>query len=213
MIQNNYYKSHKLFFLLSSHEKLNEFLKRADESTKVLETHINEQLNDGKYCKVKVKKCIMIIIEFYNVNSILLGHVTFHLEPEMKNKYGSNNKFGRIHIQNERNKQLRYVLKLNRVKQNNTDNSFQFSITHSYIKSYLSPFIHTSIHILYEYFNTSSPLSINNRLAQKYSYNINDQPVTSYWHKCFIHIKERFNISAKARRNILKSVTHKRKRT
>ena len=46
---NNNYKSHKLFFTLSTHEKLNEFLKRADKSTNILENHINQLLTNGLY--------------------------------------------------------------------------------------------------------------------------------------------------------------------
>jgi hypothetical protein len=40
-MNKDFYKSHKLFFSLTTHEKLNEFLKRVDSSTRVLENHIN----------------------------------------------------------------------------------------------------------------------------------------------------------------------------
>ena len=203
MSQSNQYTSHKLFFSLSTYEKLNEFLKRADKSTKVLETHINDRLTDGLFCKVKItNKCDMIIIDYYNPNNILIGHVTFHLEPEKKLPNGSANIFGRMHIQSNQNTQLKYVLQLNKIKYVNKNNSFRFSIKHTHIKQHLKPFIDATLHVLNEYFDLSSSLLIDKRLANNYP---------THWHSCFDPIKKKFNISERAKKNTLRRKTHKKK--
>jgi len=208
-MNNTSYTSHSLFFTKSTYEKLNEFLKRADSSTKVLQNHINKELTQGDYCKVKVIKCNMIIIYYFNNNNIKLGHATFHLEPEKKNNRGKSYTFGRIHIQNNRNNQLRYVLKLDKTTSQLYNNSFQFSIGPGYIKDYFEECIKATIKILNLYFNLESNLSIEYKITSSYYYiDDNGKYIKSYWHKCFNSIKSQFS-SSSASKNYLRRSTIK----
>jgi hypothetical protein len=223
-MNKDFYKSHKLFFSLTTHEKLNEFLKRADSSTRVLENHINQELKDGLYCKVKLNSekpeynqgiktnsCTQIVIEYYNSNNTRIGHTTFHLEPEKKNNQGNPIRFGRIHLRNNINKKLRYVLKLDETNSTNYNKSIKFSISNSEINKELEKCIDTTIFILNKYFdlNNNELLSIDNKLAENYSYISNKRQIQSYWHKCFGIIKTSFN---KSRKNTLRKTTFRKKR-
>ena len=211
-MNQNFYKSHKLFFSLTTHEKLNEFLKRVDSSTRVLENHINQELEDGLYCKVKfnsekpeynqgikTNSCTQIVIEYYNSNNIRIGHTTFHLEPEKKNNQGNPIIFGRFHLRNNRNKKLRYVLQLVRTTSPVYNNSIKFSISKPHINDELEICINKTIFILNKYFNLdiNEQLSIDNKLAENYSYRLSTGQVQTYWHKCFKKIESSFSKSIK----------------
>ncbi len=229
-MNKNFYKSHKLFFTLTTHEKLNEFLKRADSSTKVLQNHINQELQNGLYCIVKLNsekdalnnqgnktnKCTQIVIEYYNANNDRIGHMTFHLEPEKKDKNNNPIIIGRFHLKNDRDKLVRYPLKISRTNKNNTyNNSIEFNIRTPYIKEDLRKCIEATIYILNRYFdlNINESYSIDNRLASNYSYISNTgQHINSYWHKCFGIIKNSFNKLPGSSKEKLRRVTVKKKR-
>ena len=225
---DNYYKSHKLFFTLSTHEKLNEFLKRADKSTNILENNINHLLKNDLYCKVKLNAnkskynkqgnktnmCTQIVIEYYNSNNILLGHLTFHLEPEKKDNRGNPIKFGRFHLTNNRNKQLRHVLQIDETSLNNYNKSIKFNIKYPYHKNDLKECRYGTIKILNKYFNLdiNEPLSIDKRLSQHYSYYLNSgEIIQSYWHKCFEKIRKSFNSLQLTSKERLRKFTIKKK--
>jgi hypothetical protein len=230
-MNQNFYKTHKLFFTLTSYEKLNEFLKRADNSTKVLQNHINQELQNGLYCIIKINseknainnqgnktnKCTQIVFEYYNANNDRIGHTTFHLEPEKKYKNNNPIIIGRFHLKNDRDKQVRYPLKINRTKNNNEkyNNSITFSINkHKYINRDIKQCIDVTIAILNSYFNLdiNNPDSIDNRLASNYSYISNTgQHINSYWHKCFGTIIKQFNTLPSSLK-YLKPKTQKRRK-
>lgn len=202
MSSNNYHKTHKLFFNLTTPEKLNELLKRADKQTGILEKHINEQLTNGDYCKTTItNNCRMIIIYFYNINrDKQLGHITFHIEPENKAMPKSAINFGRIHGQNNLNNQLRYTFKINRIESNNTNNSIRISIGKTYVKPYLEC-MKTAIEVLNKYFKLDSDLSLERRLTN----------YSQYWHKCIPKIINNFTTSSnKKSRNSFTRTTRKK---
>jgi hypothetical protein len=207
MSSNNYHKTHKLFFKLTTDEKLNELLKRADKKTGVLEKHINEQLTNGDYCKSNVTdNCKMIIIDFYNTHRdkqfgrTPMGHITFHIEPENKSMTKSARNFGRIHGQNNLNKQLRYTFKLNRVQIPNANNSIKISIGKTYVKPYLEC-MKIAIDVLNKYFDLNSEYSLERRLTN----------YSPYWRDCIPKIVANFSTnSSKKSGNSLRRLTHKK---
>jgi hypothetical protein len=156
----------------------------------------------------------MIIIDFYNINSEIIGHITFHLEPEKKTLSGKSNTFGRFHIRNNRNSQLRYVLRLDIIKSNGLNNSISFSIKKRHMNKELEECIKVSIDTLNQYFNLNvneSSISIENKLANTYSYYSNNKRIYPYWHICFNTIKQKFNSLHVSSKNKLKRKTIKKR--
>ncbi len=103
---NNIYQSHKLFFRAITEKKLNELLKRADTTTKVLENDINNIIYPLK-CTSKVTNNCDIIITFYDkdiTTNTEIGHLSLHLTTDNKGYTGKSKQNGRLHIKNKINK-------------------------------------------------------------------------------------------------------------
>jgi hypothetical protein len=180
-------------------------------------------LTNGLYCKVqfnsdkpeynkqgnKTNMCTQIVIEYYNSNNILLGHTTFHLEPEKKDNRGNPIKFGRFHLTNNRNKQLRYVLKIDKTTSNTYNKSIKFNIKYPNRTNKLGECIDTTIIILNKYFNLdiNEPLSIDKKLSQ----NLNSGYIQPHWHKCFEKIRKSFDILPLLSKERLRKSTFKKK--
>lgn len=92
-------------------KKLNELLKRADSSIGVLQKHINYLLYPLT-CKTKVSNKCDIIITYYDNNNEI-GHMTIHLNIDIKDYTFQAKQNGRIHIKNKFNNSC-YTLKVNK---------------------------------------------------------------------------------------------------
>lgn len=109
----NIYKSHELFFNTLTLKKLKELLQRADKTSRVLESHINNELTDYyssvNIVKNKFNEC-GIYINFFTKNNEKVCHFSIHLHPE--NNIKSRN--GRLHFSNNRNINRVHTLKINK---------------------------------------------------------------------------------------------------
>jgi hypothetical protein len=159
-IMSNAHATHKLLFEILTRRKLNELLHRADENTNYLQDQVNERLqavgseltatsevykNDNKECSIYIK---------YYKNDNEIGHITFHLMPELKQN-GKANTFGRLHSRNTRNKTVRQVMHINRLNEDSM--RIKLVAYHSFTTGSLRQAIDTTIELLNEYFYKDSP--------------------------------------------------------
>ncbi len=186
---NNTFRSHKLFFEILTRRRLNELLHRASEETNYLQNQINDRLqaigselvaksevdrNDNNECSIYIK--------YYRLNdtNIEIGHITFHLMPELQMD-NSARRFGRLHSQNKRNRTVRQVMHIARLN----DDSMKIKLVayHAFATGPLKVAINTTIELLNEYFSKDSPNFIGKRIMDT----IETNP-----HPCFTIIEAQF---------------------
>jgi hypothetical protein len=159
------YKTHDYFFHIITPKKLNELLYRADERTKYLETHINNNLTDAK-CIVKIKSHTTycdIYIEFFDLKRYKIGHVSFHITSENK---GIKRENGRFHAKNNK-KPFTYTLKFQKFKRAKNFNEYLIMYFNSKINSNeFENCLKTTLTILNEYFNPDSKLYLKHKMTE-----------------------------------------------
>jgi hypothetical protein len=182
---NQYHETHNSFFKFITKSKLNELLKRADESTSYLAQDINNALNDTGYrSETRISNNCDIIINFYNNHSPKrIGHITFHIYPKDNTLSNKSKMFGRFHIQNSRNRNIKYPFKLNTIKNPDRNLSLIMSINNSiYQPQSLKVCEGAFFQVISKYFDLYSNISLDHKLTN-YRYNT---------HTCLNTITSRF---------------------
>jgi hypothetical protein len=142
-------ESQQIFFTKITRNKLNEFLNRV--TTGFLQDQIVNTLKNIKP-KIRISEnCMDVYINFYDMNTRKIGHLTFHLNKSSSN---INNKYlrrGRLHAVNNRNTKY-YTLRVN-----DKNELFQLSINSPLkMKNDLQECINITINILNDYTNKYS---------------------------------------------------------
>jgi hypothetical protein len=194
---NNSVRTHEQFFKILTRRRLNELLNRADKNTGYLEGQINTQLAE-LYPEITAKSTVKhnyktnlcsIYISFYrSINQI--GHITLHLYPDSLKTFNKNSsayKFGRLHSQNNRNKTVRQIMKIN--KQTPDSMSIRLYAFYAYATEPLKTCINITIDILNNYFNEQSSEFLGNRITGS----LETTP-----HKCFTIIENQFKLNRKS---------------
>jgi hypothetical protein len=205
---NNVHLSHRYFFEAITQKKLNEFLKRADASTCVLQTHINERILPLT-CKVQVKSIYNtnniqsrdsrsiqitnpiqycdVYIKYFDLNKEI-GHLTIHLKKDNKYLPEKIRKNGRIHYKNMRNSCHTFKCTKRKIQGRNNSISFDY-IKDTIFNNRSKSAVNTTVDILNEYLDFNSPLSL-------------EIPMTNYKteiHECIAPIIKDFGNSAKTK--------------
>lgn len=166
---SNTHFSQKLFFEAITENKLNELLKRADDKTEILQTHINNILESPYMCSVKINKklnlkyCDIIITYFENTKEI--GHTTLHLKSDNTNLNRSIRESGRLHIRNFN--KMCYTFNCTKRKIKNKNNSISINMSQpKFIRTSLKICLNATLNILNNYFEFNSDLSLDKRLTK-----------------------------------------------
>ncbi len=166
----NNFKSQRIFYDSLTEKKLNELLNRSDESTRIMETHINNLLSPfALLSSVRVKSpeshCDIIINYFDNNQNI--GHFTIHLKMDDSSMIPYKRKNGRIHM---KTKNTCYTMKCNKRKINDANNSVSiyYSKSEKYIKPNVSKCLDATLSVLNEYMDFNSNLSLDISMTPKH---------------------------------------------
>ena len=174
---SNSHLTHDIFFRVITQKKMNELLNRAEPRFNILATDINNNLTSG-VCTTNIGRDCSIYITFYNNDGGEMGHISLHLYPSIRDR--KNSEIGRLHAKNARNRNRRHTI---RVNSSPGGNSMRLSIIHypTVISKSFEPYINTTLNILNEYLDVTSPKSL------KYAFTTNHEA-----HECLDIIINQF---------------------
>ena len=195
------HKTHDLFFNIITKNKLNELLNRADNSTKYLETQINNNLNNAS-CNVNISSknthCDIYII-FFDLKGDRIGHISLHITSDNKDISNASAKNGRFHAKNNKNRNYKYTFKFNKVKDSFILLYIDREIT-TKIRKEFEDCLNVTLTILNEYFDPNSKYYLKHRLTK---YDDNHKP-----HKCLLKIENKMKTAFKTRLKNTRKVHH-----